>query len=130
MPLEVISTDRAPSAIGPYSQAVRIQAGDLIFTAGQLPMDPESGTLIDGDIEAQTARVLENIKAVLEAAGSGLDQVVKTTVFLKDMDDFPRMNTIYGTFFKENPPARSAVEVSRLPRDARIEIECIARRMT
>ncbi|HHS14058.1 MAG TPA: RidA family protein [bacterium] len=126
MSKECISTDRAPSAIGPYSQAVRIRAGDLIFTAGQLPMDPKSGSLIDGDIEAQTVRVLENIKAVLEAAGSGLDQVVKTTVFLKSMDDFPRMNTVYGTFFKENPPARSAVEVSRLPRDARIEIECIA----
>ena len=96
MPLEVISTDRAPSAIGPYSQAVRIQAGDLIFTAGQLPMDPESGTLIDGDIEAQTARVLENIKAVLEAAGSGLDQVVKTTVFLKDMDYTLLMSKPYG----------------------------------
>lgn len=126
MPKEVISTDRAPSAIGPYSQAVRIRTGDLIFTAGQLPMDPKSGSLIDGDIEAQTARVLENIRAILEAAGSGLNQVVKTTVFLKSMDDFPRMNTVYGTFFKENPPARSAVEVSRLPRDARIEIECIA----
>lgn len=123
---QIIKTDKAPAAIGPYSQGVITDANRLVFTAGQIPIDPETGNLVDGDIEVQTKRVLENVKAVLEAAGSGLDRVIKATVFLKDMNDFPRMNGVYETFFGENPPARSAVEVARLPKDVAIEVECIA----
>ncbi|MCK4825354.1 RidA family protein [bacterium] len=122
----VVRTENAPEAIGPYSQAIIAEKGKLIFTAGQIPMDPNTGSLVNGDIEAQTVRVLKNLSAVLEAAGSGLDSVIKTTVFLKDMNDFPKMNRVYETFFEENPPARSAVEVARLPRDVKVEIECVA----
>ena len=119
-----ISTDRAPKAIGPYTQA--ILANGFAFLSGQIPLDPSTNTLIEGDIEAQTERVLQNIRAVLEASGSSLGQVVKTTVFLKDMGEFAKMNEVYGRHFSENPPARSTVEAARLPRDVRVEIDCIA----
>lgn len=121
-----VRTKEAPEAIGPYSQAVVAEGGRLVFTAGQIPMDPESGEIVDGGIEEQTRRALENVRAVLEAAGSDLDHAVKTTVFLKDMADFPRMNAVYETFFKGIPPARSAVEVARLPKDVSVEVECVA----
>ncbi len=120
---EAIHSDAAPAALGPYSQAIR--TGELIFTAGQIPLRAD-GTLNDGGIQAQTRQVLENLRAVLEAAGSGLERVVKCTVFLADMNDFAAMNEVYGQFFADTPPARSAVEVARLPKDARIEIECVA----
>ncbi len=123
-PLTPIHTDEAPKAIGPYSQAIR--AGGLIFCAGQIPLDPASMQLVEGDIEAQTRRALQNLSAVLAAAGSGLDRVVKTTVFLQDMGEFARMNAVYGQFFTGTPPARSTVQVAGLPRGARVEIECIA----
>lgn len=120
----IVSTDKAPKAIGPYSQAVI--ANGFAFLAGQVPLDPATGQVFDGDIAAQTERVLENLKAVLEASGSSLAQVVKTTVFLKDMAEFPRMNEVYGRYFPENPPARATVEAARLPKDVRVEIECVA----
>ena len=119
-----ISTERAPKAIGPYSQAVASQG--LVFLSGQIPLDPATNQLIAGGIEEQTARVLENLKAVLEAANSSLDRVVKTTVFLKDMGEFAKMNEVYGRYFPTNPPARATVEAARLPRDVRVEIDCIA----
>ena len=118
-----IQTDEAPAAIGPYSQAVRID--NLLFTSGQIPLKPD-GTMLEGDIWAQTEQVLKNLRAVLEAGGSSLPQVIKCTCFLADMNDFTAMNEVYGTFFSDNPPARSAVEVARLPRDVKIEIEAIA----
>jgi 2-iminobutanoate/2-iminopropanoate deaminase len=121
---KIISTDRAPAAIGPYSQAV--VANGFAFLSGQIPIDPATNKLIEGDAAAQTARVLENLKGVLEACGSSIAQVVKTTVFLKDMGDFAAMNEIYGRYFPENPPARATVEAARLPRDVRVEIECVA----
>jgi 2-iminobutanoate/2-iminopropanoate deaminase len=120
----VIATDTAPKAIGPYSQAVR--SAGLLFLAGQIPLDPATGQLVEGDIAKQTERVLENIKSILAAAGSSLDRVVKTTVFLKDINDFAAMNEVYGRYFGQNPPARSTVEAARLPRDARVEIDAIA----
>ncbi|MDQ3557422.1 MAG: RidA family protein [Gemmatimonadota bacterium] len=122
--LQRVQTDGAPAAIGPYSQAV-VHAG-LVFTAGQIPLDPGSGELIEGDIAAQTERVLRNLGAVLEAAGASFQSVVKTTVFLQDMGDFAAMNEVYGRFFGEHRPARSAVQAARLPRDVRVEIEAIA----
>ena len=122
----VVKTDKAPAAIGPYSQGIVVEPNRLVFTAGQVAMDPETGDMIGSDIEAQTKQALENLKGVLEAAGSGLDSVVKTTVFLNDMNDFSRMNGVYETYFTKNPPARSAVEVARLPKDALVEIECVA----
>jgi 2-iminobutanoate/2-iminopropanoate deaminase len=121
---EIVSTDRAPKAIGPYSQAVI--ANGFAFLSGQIPLDPATGQLIEGDITAQTERVLENVKAVLEAAGSSLEAVVKTTVFLKDMSEFAQMNAVYGRYFPGDAPARSTVEAARLPRDVRVEIDCIA----
>jgi 2-iminobutanoate/2-iminopropanoate deaminase len=121
---ETIATDRAPRAIGPYSQAVR--AGNLVFASGQIPIDPATGEFIAGGIAEQTEQVLKNLTAVFEAAGIGMNQVVKTTVFLADMDDFTAMNEVYARFFKENPPARATVQAARLPRDARVEIEAIA----
>ena len=121
---QVIATDTAPKAIGPYSQAIR--SAGLLFLAGQIPLDPATMQLVEGDIAKQTERVLENIKAILAAAGSSLDRVVKTTVFLKDMNEFAAMNEVYGRYFAQNPPARSTVEAARLPRDARIEVEVIA----
>ena len=120
---EVIATDRGPKAIGPYSQAIK--ANGLIFTAGQIPFDPVTGLIIEGDVALQTARVLENLKAIIEAAGSSLDKAVKATVYLKDMNDFAAMNDVYGRYLQKNPPARSTVEVSRLPRDVRVEIDLI-----
>lgn len=119
----VITTDKAPAAIGPYSQGIR--AGALVFTSGQLPIDPATGAFPD-TIEAQTKQSLENCRAILAAAGLTMENVVKTTVFLKDMNDFAAMNGVYATFFPTNAPARSAVEAARLPKDARVEIECVA----
>jgi 2-iminobutanoate/2-iminopropanoate deaminase len=125
MKKEVISTPLAPSAIGPYSQAIR--AGDLLFVSGQIPIDPSTGRLIaDPSIQAQTRRVLQNVMAIVEAAGGSPQSVVKTTVFLRDLQDFAAMNEVYATFFPSSPPARATVEASRLPRDVSIEIECIA----
>jgi 2-iminobutanoate/2-iminopropanoate deaminase len=121
---QIVSTDRAPKAIGPYSQAV-ISNG-WAFLSGQIPLDPANGQIVDGDIATQTARVFENLKAVLEAAGSSLERVVKTTVYLKDMGEFARMNEVYATYFTIDPPARATVEAARLPRDVRVEIDCIA----
>ena len=121
---EIISTDKAPGAIGPYSQAIK--TGGMVFCSGQIPIDPATGEFVSNDVVEQTEQVLKNLSAVLEAAGSGLKQVVKTTVFLIDMDEFVAMNEVYGTFFTEQPPARATVQAARLPRDARVEIEAIA----
>jgi 2-iminobutanoate/2-iminopropanoate deaminase len=121
---EIIETAGAPKAIGPYSQAVR--AGGMVFASGQIPIDPKTGEFVEGGVVEQTEQVLRNLSAVLEAAGASLEQVVKTTVFLADMNDFAAMNEVYGRFFKSEPPARATVEAARLPRDARVEIECIA----
>ena len=120
----VIATDGAPKAIGPYSQA--IVYGETVYCSGQIPLDPVTGQLVAGGIAEQTVRVLENLKAVLEAAGSSFDRVLKTTVFLKDMGEFAAMNEVYGRYFHVNPPARATVEAARLPRDVRVEIECVA----
>jgi 2-iminobutanoate/2-iminopropanoate deaminase len=120
----VIETDEAPKAIGPYS--VGVQGGHLIFTAGQLGLDPLSNTIVEGGIEAETRQALINISNILKAAGSDMSLVVKTTVFLRDINDFAKMNEVYATFFTENPPARSAVQVAALPRDAAVEIEAVA----
>ncbi len=122
--LEKVQTDGAPAAIGPYSQA--ITHGGLVFTAGQIPLDPATMQLVEGDVAAETERVMQNLAAVLEAAGASLGSVVKTTVFLADMNDFAAMNEVYGRWFGDHAPARSTVQVARLPRDARVEIECIA----
>lgn len=119
-----IQTDRAPQAIGPYSQAIK--AGGFIFCSGQIPTNPATGQFVQGGIAEQTEQVLKNLSAVLEAAGSSLDRVVKTTVFLADIAEFAQMNEVYGKFFAETPPARATVEAARLPRDARVEIEAIA----
>jgi 2-iminobutanoate/2-iminopropanoate deaminase len=121
---DIIATDRAPRAIGPYSQAVR--AGNFLFASGQIPIDPATGEFIAGGIAEQTEQVFKNLTAVFAAAGVEMNQVVKTTVFLADMDDFTAMNEVYARFFKENPPARATVQAARLPRDARVEIEAIA----
>ena len=119
----VISTDKAPRAIGPYSQAIR--ANGFIFTAGQIALDPVSGKVVEGDIVSQTIRVLENLKGIVEAAGSSLDRTVKATVYLQDMSDFAAMNEVYARYFPNDPPARSTVEADRLPRDVRVEIDLI-----
>ena len=120
----VIHTDRAPEAIGPYSQA--IQAGNFLFLSGQIPLDPKTGELVKGDIRQQTQQVLENIKVVLESQKLGMENVVKMTIFLKDIGSFNQVNEVYATYFPSSPPARSTVEVAKLPRDAEIEIEAIA----
>jgi 2-iminobutanoate/2-iminopropanoate deaminase len=120
----IVSTDRAPKAMGAYSQAVL--ANGFAFLSGQIPLDPATDQLIDGDTAAQTRRVLENLKAVLEACGSSLDRVVKTTVYLNSMDDFQAMNDVYKKYFPDAPPARATIEAARLPRDVRVEIDCIA----
>ena len=121
---QIVTTAQAPKSIGPYSQAVTWNG--LAFLSGQIPLDPATGRIVEGDIAVQTERVLENLKAVLEACGSSLAQVLKTTVYLKDMGEFPRMNEVYARYFPENPPARATVEVARLPRDVRVEIDAIA----
>ncbi len=121
---ETISTENAPGAIGPYSQAVK--AGNLIFCSGQIPLDPQTGEFVSEEVAEQTRQVLKNLSAVLEAAKTSLNNVVKTTVFLADMNDFAQMNEVYAEFFSENKPARATVQAARLPRDARVEIECIA----
>jgi 2-iminobutanoate/2-iminopropanoate deaminase len=123
---KLIQTENAPRAVGPYSQGIVIESTKLIFTAGQIPFHPETNQMVGGGIEEQTERVIQNLKAVLEAGGSGLDRVVKTTVFLKRMSDFQAMNQIYEKYFSDQPPARSTVEVSALPKGALIEIECVA----
>jgi 2-iminobutanoate/2-iminopropanoate deaminase len=127
MPKTIILTDKAPAPIGPYSQAVRV--GDLVFLSGQIPLDPETGDLVDADIEAATSRVLENIRAVLETEGLAFRHVVKTTVFMKDLALFPRMNAVYATAFSEQPPARSTVQVAALPKGVSVEIEVVASRL-
>ncbi len=119
-----VQTEKAPQAIGPYSQAIK--AGGFVFASGQIPIDPATGQFISGGIAEQTEQALKNLSAVLEAAGSGLADVVKTTVFLVDMNEFVAMNEVYGRFFGETPPARATVQAARLPRDARVEIEAIA----
>jgi 2-iminobutanoate/2-iminopropanoate deaminase len=124
MKKKVIQTEKAPKAIGPYSQAV--QAGEMIFLSGQIPLDPATGELVKGDIRDQTRQVLENTKAILESQGLGIENVVKVTLFLKDMEKFSQVNEIYASYFSSFPPARSTVEVSRLPRDVEIEMEAIA----
>jgi 2-iminobutanoate/2-iminopropanoate deaminase len=121
---ERIQTDRAPAAIGPYSQAIR--AGGFVFVSGQIPIDPATGEFVAGGIGEQTERVLKNLSAVLEAAGSGLGKIVKTTVFLADMNEFSQMNEVYARFFAEAPPARATVAAAGLPRNARVEIEAVA----
>jgi 2-iminobutanoate/2-iminopropanoate deaminase len=121
---KIISTENAPKAMGAYSQAV--VSNGFAFLSGQIPLDPATGQLIEGDTAAQTARVLKNLTAVLDACGSSLQRVVKTTVFLKDMGDFAQMNAVYAEYFGENPPARATIEAARLPRDVRVEIDCIA----
>lgn len=122
--MKVISTENAPGAIGPYSQA--IVANGMVFCSGQIPIDPATGEFVSEDVSEQTEQVFKNLSAVLEAAGASLESVVKTTVFLADMNDFAAMNEVYGRYFVTNKPARATVQVARLPRDARVEIECIA----
>ncbi len=121
---ELIHTDAAPKAIGPYSQAIK--AGGVVYCSGQIPLDPSTMSVIEGSVADQTRRVLRNLDAVLNAAGSSLGQIVKTTVFLRDMNDFAEMNAAYGEFFQEQPPARATVQVARLPKDVAVEIDCIA----
>jgi len=121
---KIIHTDKAPQAIGPYSQAVRTES--MVYTAGQIGLDPATMEIVDGGIEAETRQVLNNLKQVLETANSGLDYVVKTTVFLRDIGDFPKMNAVYAEFFSENPPARSTVAVATLPKNVAVEIEAVA----
>ena len=120
---EIISTDSAPAAIGPYSQAVRYD--NLLFLSGQIPLDPESGEVVEGNIEVQTRKVLDNVKAILEAGGMELQHVLKCTCFLKDMEDFPAFNSVYSEYFSDILPARETVEVSRLPKDVLVEISAI-----
>ena len=123
MQKEIISTPNAPAAIGPYFQGIKI--GDMVFTSGQMPVNPATGELVT-EIKAATKQSLENVKAILEEAGTSLDKVVKVVVFIKDMNDFAKVNEVYGQYFTENPPARSCVEVARLPKDCLVEIEAIA----
>ena len=121
----IVQTDDAPQAIGQYSQGV-IATGAMLFTAGQIPLDPKNGKIVGDDIQTQTKQVLENISAILRAAHCGIEHVIKVTVFLNDMNNFSQMNEVYLSYFKDNPPVRSTVEVSRLPKDVMIEVECIA----
>jgi len=121
---KIVSTELAPKAIGPYSQAV--VSNGIAYLSGQIPNDPATGQLVDGDITAQTERVLQNLKAVLEACGASLESVLKVSVFLKDMADFPKMNEVYARYFTSNPPARSTVQAAKLPRDVSVEIDAIA----
>ena len=121
---QAVTTPSAPPAIGPYSQAIR--AGGLLFVSGQIPLDPKTGTLVEGDLATQTHRVFQNLEAILAAAGATFDNVVRTTVYLADMNDFPTMNEVYGTYFTSPAPARATVQAARLPKDARVEIDLIA----
>ncbi|MEP7038033.1 MAG: RidA family protein [Acidobacteriota bacterium] len=121
---EIITTENAPGAIGPYSQAVKTE--NMVFCSGQIPIDPQTGEFVSDDVAEQTHQVLKNLSAVLEAAGTDLNNVVKTTVFLADMNDFTAMNEVYAEYFNKNKPARATVQAARLPKDARVEIECIA----
>jgi 2-iminobutanoate/2-iminopropanoate deaminase len=125
---QTIKTDQAPAAVGPYSQAVAITCRELLFCAGQIALDPKTQQMVEGDIQVQTRRVLENVKALLQASGTRLEHVIKTTVYLTNISDFAAMNEIYKEFFPEDPPARSAVGVAELPLGARVEIEVIAHR--
>ncbi|NUO07753.1 MAG: RidA family protein [Candidatus Brocadia sp.] len=120
----VISTTAAPAAIGPYSQAIRI--GNLVFLSGQIPIMPATGEIVQGNVQVQTRQVLENLKCILTAAGTSLDKVIKTTIFMKDMKDYAAINDVYKEFFSDKPPARAAVQAARLPKDANVEIEAIA----
>ncbi|MGI6485933.1 MAG: RidA family protein [Thermoanaerobacterales bacterium] len=124
MDKKVISTEKAPAAIGPYSQAVK--SGGFLFASGQIPLNPATGKIVDGGIQEQTKQVLENVQGLLESLGASMDNIVKTTLFIADMDDFATINDIYSGYFKNSPPARSCVEVSRLPKDVKIEMEFIA----
>ena len=124
MKKEIVLTSAAPAPIGPYSQAVK--AGGFLFCSGQIPLDPATNALVAGDVKVQTAQVMKNVSALLSASGASLEQVVKTTIFLKSMGDFPVVNEVYGSYFKSNAPARSTVEVARLPKDVLVEIEVIA----
>lgn len=126
MPKSIIQTENAPRAVGPYSQAVKLEGESLIFVSGQIALDPKTGEKVHGGIAQETRQVLDNLKAILESAGSSLEKVVKTTVFLQTMDDFGLMNEIYSQYFKANPPARATIEVSRLPKGMKIEIEAVA----
>lgn len=126
MAREVIHTDDAPKAIGPYSQALKIDAGKMIFCSGQIPLIPETGEMVEGGIVEQTRQVMENMKAVLAAAGATFEDVVRCNIFVKDLNDFGTLNEIYGQYFPKNPPTRATVEVARLPRDSMVEIDCIA----
>jgi 2-iminobutanoate/2-iminopropanoate deaminase len=122
----IVQTDKAPAAIGPYSQGVIASCGQIVFISGQIPLIPESMELITGNIKEQTERVMQNLEGALNAAGCSFDEVVRTTIFLKDMNDFAAVNDVYATRFTQNPPARACVEVSRLPKDVDVEIDCIA----
>ncbi len=124
MEKKVVNTDQAPAAIGPYSQAVKV--GEMVFVSGQIPIDPATGDIVQGDIKAQTRQVLTNLNAVLAAAGSSLEKTVKTTVYITNMDEFSQVNEVYSEFFKDQPPARACVEVSRLPKGVTVEIDAIA----
>ena len=126
MPHQAIHSDRAPKAIGPYSQAVQVAPGSLVFLSGQIPLNPETGQMVEGDCAVQTERVMENLKAVLTAAGLDFSQVVRCGLFLVDLNDFSRVNEVYGRYFKGPPPARATVQVAALPRGARVEIDAIA----
>lgn len=121
---DIVATTKAPGAIGPYSQAIKTDS--MVYVSGQLAFDPESGTLVTDDIKSETRQAMNNLKAILEAAGSTLEKVVKTTLFIKNMDDFPLVNEVYGEFFTQNYPARACVEVARLPRDANFEVEAVS----
>ncbi len=123
---EIIKTDQAPAAIGPYSQAIKIPCGKMIYCSGQIPLDPKTGQVVGTTGAEQCRQVMENIKGLLNASGSYLDQVIKTTIFLTDLADFASVNEVYGSYFPTNPPARSTVQVCRLPKDVRVEIEVIA----
>ncbi len=124
MEKQVVNTDQAPAAIGPYSQALKV--GEMVFVSGQIPIDPATGDIVQGDIKAQTRQVLTNLNAVLAAAGSSLERTVKTTVYITNMDEFSQVNEVYSEFFKDQPPARACVEVSRLPKGVAVEIDAIA----